>query len=337
MSLYKRSGSPHYWCRFSLGGRRIQQSTGATKRKAAEEYEHRLQGRIWRETRLGERTGNWDQAVKKWFELRTARASTEHRDKEITDWFSLAMGQLPLSSINSDVIDGAKMRLIKDRAPATANRYLAVMRAILRAAVNWGWLQHAPQIQLFPLPQIEPRFITRTQFGKLLEELPAHMKPVAQFAVLTGLRTKNIRELIWSRVNIENAHVWIPAQSTKGGRAIGIALSEDAVKVLKAIKQTKGQERVFLYKGRPVSNAYGKAAWRKACKRAGLTGLRFHDLRHTWASWLMQAGVPAYAIQALGGWASPKMVERYAHLSPEHLKQYAALSRLQACVTLVQK
>jgi hypothetical protein len=51
----------------------------------------------------------------------------------------------------------------------------------------------------------------------------------------------------------------------------------------------------------------------------------------------MQAGAPAYAIQALGGWASPKMVERYAHLSPEHLKQYAALSRLQACVTLVQK
>lgn len=58
-----------------------------------------------------------------------------------------------------------------------------------------------------------------------------------------------------------------------------------------------------------MSNAYGKAAWRKACKRAG---------------------VPAYAIQSLGGWASPKMVERYAHLSPEHLKQYAAYSKLKA-------
>jgi integrase len=87
---------------------------------------------------------------------------------------------------------------------------------------------------------------------------------------------------------------------------------------------------VFLYKGRPMSNAYGKRAWRKACARAGLTGLRFHDLRHTWAIWLMQAGVPSYAIQALGGWASPKMVERYAHLSSEHLKQYAAHSKLKA-------
>jgi hypothetical protein len=207
MSLYKRSGSPHYWCRFSLGGRRIQQSTGATKRKAAEEYEHRLQGRIWREARLGERTGNWDQAVKKWSEGRRVRASTQHRDKEITNWFSLAIGQLPLSSINSDVIDGAKMRLIKDRAPATANRYLAVMRAILRAAVNWGWLQHAPQIQLFPLSQNEPRFITRTQFAKLLEELPAPMKPVAQFAVLTGVRTKNIRTSLESRQHRERTRL----------------------------------------------------------------------------------------------------------------------------------
>jgi integrase len=156
------------------------------------------------------------------------------------------------------------------------------------------------------------------------------MKPVAEFAVLTGLRTANIRELIWSRVDLARAHAWIPAQSTKGGRAIGIALSEDAVQVLRGIDRQEGQEHVFLYEGRPVSNAYGKAAWRKACKRAGLAGLRFHDLRHTWASWLMQAGVPAYAIQSLGGWASPKMVERYAHLSPDHLKQYAAYSKLKA-------
>lgn len=132
------------------------------------------------------------------------------------------------------------------------------------------------------------------------------------------------------RCALERAHAWIPAQSTKGGRAIGIALSADAVTVLQGITRAEGQERVFLYKGRSVTNAYGKAAWRKACKRAGLAGLRFHDLRHTWASWLMQAGAPAHAIQSLGGWASPKMVERYAHLSPEHLKQYAAYAKLKA-------
>src|ERR1700690_2747329 len=101
MSLYKRRGSPYYWCRFTLGGKRIRQSTRTSERKAAEEYEHRLQGRIWRETRLGERTGTWDQAVKQWNEERTVRDSTKHRDAEITSWFSLAIGRLPLSAINS--------------------------------------------------------------------------------------------------------------------------------------------------------------------------------------------------------------------------------------------
>jgi integrase len=330
MSLYKRNGSPHYWCRFTLGGRRIQQSTGTGDRKEAEEYEHRLQGRIWRETRLGERTGTWAQAVEKWDKERVARESTRHRDKEITDWFSQVMERLPLSSINSDVIDAARKKLAEDRAPSTVNRYMAVLRAVLRAAVAWGWIKHVPRVVITTLKEAEPRFITREQFANLLAALPPHMRPVAEFAVLTGLRTANIRELVWSRVSLEKAHVWIPAQSTKGGRAIGIALSDDAVRVLKGIDRIEGQDFVFLYEGVPMRQSFGKRTWRKACKKAGLEGLRFHDLRHTWASWLMQAGAPAYAIQALGGWASPKMVERYAHLSPEHLKQYAALSKLTA-------
>jgi integrase len=331
MSLYKRRGSTHYWCRFTLGGRRIQQSTGTADRQEAEEYEHRLQGRIWRETRLGERSGTWAQAVKRWHdEATTKRATTKHRDNEITDWFSQAMARLPLSAINDDVIKAARAKLAETRAPATVNRYLAVLRAVLRAAVGWGWIQYSPKVPLLKLKDSEPRFITQDQFSKLKAALPPHMKPIAEFAVLTGLRTANIRGLVWGRVDLERAHCWIPAQSTKGGRPIGISLSPDAVRVLKGISRIEGQEQVFLYEGKPLMQSFGKRTWRKACKKAGLERLRSHDLRHTWASWLMQAGVPAYAIQSLGGWASPKMVERYAHLSPDHLKQYAAMSKLTA-------
>jgi integrase len=98
------------------------------------------------------------------------------------------------------------------------------------------------------------------RFAQLLAVLPQHIKSIAEFAVLPALRTANIRDLVWSRVDLERAHVWIPAQSTKGGRAIGIAPSEDAVNVLTGIKRTEGQERVFPYEGRPVTNAYGKRA-----------------------------------------------------------------------------
>lgn len=330
MSLYKRAGTGHYWCRFSLGNRRVRQSTGTADRQAAEEYEEILRRRLWRQIKLGERSGTWAQAVKKWTAERKARDSTKHRDAEITAWFSETMARLPLSAINQDVVKAARDKLAETRAPATVNRYMAVLRTVLRAAVGWGWIQYAPKIVIPKLEDSEPRFITREQFSVLLEHLPPHFQPIAKFAVLTGLRTKNIRELTWGKVSLERAHLWVGSVSMKGGRALGVALSEDAVAVLRGIERVAGQDRVFLYEGAPLRQAFGKRTWRKACKKSGLEGFRFHDLRHTWASWMMQEGVPAYAIQSLGGWASPKMVERYAHLSPDHLKQYAAHSKLRA-------
>ncbi len=60
-----------------------------------------------------------------------------------------------------------------------------------------------------------------------------------------------------------------------------------------------------------------------AMKQAGIEGFRFHDLRHTWASWLIQSGVPLSALQEMGGWESIEMVKRYAHLSPVHLQEHA--------------
>ena len=267
--------------------------------------------------------------MKRWREEGSSkRDSTKHRDREITNWFDQALARVPIAAINDEVIKAARDKLIATRAPATANRYLAVLGGVLRSAVEWGWIRHAPVVKLFFLTESDPRFITREQFAQLLGHLPPHMRPIAQIAVLTGLRTANIRELVWGRVDLERAHLWIPALSAKGRRAIGIPLSPAAVDVLRSIPRVEGQERVFLYEGVPLMQSFGKRTWRKACKKAGLVGLRFHDLRHTWASWMMQAGAPTHAIQALGGWASPKMVERYAHLSPDHLKEFAALVKL---------
>lgn len=64
-------------------------------------------------------------------------------------------------------------------------------------------------------------------------------------------------------------------------------------------------------------------AWRIGLKRAGIEDFRFHDLRHTWASWLIQSGVPLSALQEMGGWESIEMVQRYAHLAPNHLTEHA--------------
>ena len=82
---------------------------------------------------------------------------------------------------------------------------------------------------------------------------------------------------------------------------------------------------VFTYQGHPIANVSTKAWW-KALERAGIENFRWHDLRHTFATWHRQAGTPTHELQRLGGWKTLSMVERYAHVAPEGLQ--AAASRL---------
>jgi integrase len=79
---------------------------------------------------------------------------------------------------------------------------------------------------------------------------------------------------------------------------------------------------VFTYRGRPIAWANTRA-WREALKRAGIVDFRWHDIRHTWASWLVQNGTPLFVVQEMGAWQSEGMVRRYAHLGPAHLAQHA--------------
>ena len=93
------------------------------------------------------------------------------------------------------------------------------------------------------------------------------------------------------------------------------------------LRKRLGQHRthVFSFRGAPVVQVSTKA-WRDALKRAGIEDFRWHDLRHTFATWHRQAGTPTHELQRLGGWLTASMVERYAHIAPEGLQ--AAASRL---------
>ncbi len=90
-------------------------------------------------------------------------------------------------------------------------------------------------------------------------------------------------------------------------------------------------EFVFTYEGKPI-NQCGTRAWRNALKRAGIEDFRWHDLRHTWASWHVQNGTSLYELQRLGGWSSYETVQRYSHLNSEQLQE--AAERV-ACTNLV--
>ena len=107
----------------------------------------------------------------------------------------------------------------------------------------------------------------------------------------------------------------------KARKAIGVALNAEAMLVLR--RQMGNHARfVFTYQGKRVTQV-NTEAWKLGLERTGITDFRWHDLRHTWASWHIQAGTPLVVLQELGGWESADMVRRYAHLAVDHLAEYA--------------
>lgn len=238
-------------------------------------------------------------------------------------WLDAHLGRLRLDEITLDVIDTLKQARLKEGTKTTANRYLALVRAILRRARDdWEWLDKVPKVKLYKEAEGRERALTPEEAKRLLDELPPHLRDMALFSLLTGLRQANVLGLEWSRVDLERGHAWISSSASKNRHPIAVPLNPDAIGVLLRQKD-KHPQRVFTFKGKPIANANTRS-WREALVRAGIEDFRWHDLRHTWATWHRRAGTPTHELQRLGGWRTASMVERYAHLAPDHLAGSAA-------------
>lgn len=330
MPLYRQPKSKHWYVRFSVGGVKVRRSTGTTEKAAAEEFEAKLRGDLWRQKKLGERPRYlWKHAVEQWHAR--AKGRDKERDHERLKWFAQYLDTTFLDEITPELI--AKLRSVRtaEASESTANRYMALLRMILRKAQReWDWIDRVPAVPMVSAELLEPRFLTRTQSAALLRELKPwpHLQAVTEFALETGLRMRNITQLTWHQVDLRRRQLAIPAARAKAGETIAIPLSARAVSILQRSRRGAHPERVFSFrrgpKGKPLpfEDANGHE-FKDAAARAGVPWLRFHDLRHTWASWHIQVGTPPHVLQKLGGWKSPSMVERYGHLTVEHLREFA--------------
>jgi integrase len=323
MSLYKRKDSPYWWIKVSVNGHRVQKSTGTTDKQKAEEYHDKLKAQIWDELRLGRKQAHvWNEAVVRWLKERVHKATHKEDITQLKRVHKFLDG-VELSNINRDLLCKIQdNRLADGVSNSTVNRTLEVIRAILRRARDeWEWLDKAPKVPMLPEPKQRVRWLTRDEAEMLLVELPSHLAALVRFSLETGLRQRNVTMLEWSQVDIERRCAWIHPDQAKARKAIPVPLTATALFVLRQ-QRGKNPNYVFTYKGNPIRQP-NNWAWRKALKRAGIENFRWHDLRHTWASWHAQAGTPMYVLQELGGWSCLEMVRKYAHLSSEHLTEHA--------------
>jgi len=235
----------------------------------------------------------------------------------------------------------------------TVNKILSTLSSIfIFARDEWEWIETIPKINLFKIKKGSNNviFLKKEHAKILLGKLPEHLKVLMEFSLATGLRESNVTRLMWAQVNLDNSTAWINPTDSKNSEPIEVPLNKKAIKILKS-QIGKHDKYVFTYKGKPVKKA-NCAAWRKALDNAGIrpyypppsapksqkakyptkkpneyieeyATFRWHDLRHTWASWHVQNGTPLAVLQKLGCWLTFGMVLRYAHLGKSHIAEYA--------------
>ena len=328
MSLYRRKDSPYWWAKLPVirgESGPLQVSTGTADRRKATEFHDRLKAQRWEQNKLGSRPRRmWAEAVVKFLE-ETSHKRSQSKDVGILRWLDPYLGDKYIDEVDRVLVDRIKAARTAIGTRSTANRYLAVIRSILRKARDeWEWIEHIPKVSLFKEPEGRTRALTHEEFARLYAELPSHLADMALFTLATGLRQANVAKLEWLEVDLALRHAWIPAHKFKNGSPHAVPLNEIACAVLQ--KQIgKHPTHVFTFRGKPVDNVSTKAWW-AALERAGIENFRWHDLRHTFATWHRQAGTPTHELQRLGGWKTLAMVERYAHVAPEGLQ--VAASRL---------
>ncbi|UCQ01867.1 tyrosine-type recombinase/integrase [Edwardsiella tarda] len=352
-----------WYASFTLpNGKRFKQSLGTKDKRQATELHDKLKAETWRVSKLGECPGmTFEEACVRWLEEKANKKSLDDDKSRISFWLKHFSG-MQLKDISERHIYAAIQKMTNRRheenwrlmaeaatkrgkkppayvpklaSTATKATHLAFIKALLRTAErDWKMLDKAPIVKV-PQPKNKRiRWLEPHEAKRLIDECPEPLKSVVEFALATGLRRSNIINLEWKQIDMQRRVAWINPEDAKAGRAIGVALNDTACRVLK--KQIGNhQQWVFVYRQSstrpdgtksPVVRKMrydANTSWRAALKRAGIEDFRFHDLRHTWASWLVQSGVPLSALQEMGGWESIEMVRRYAHLAPNHLTEHA--------------
>jgi len=239
-----------------------------------------------------------------------------------------------LYKITKRDIEAYKQKRVEEVKPATVNREFSRLRHMLKCAVDWGYIKNNPckGIKELKEPPGRIRYLSPEEMERLLsacERSPFYLKSIVLIALNSGMRRGEIMNLCWRNIDFKERRILI--EQTKNNERRVIPMNETLYQVLKSIPVHLHEEKVF-----PGINAnMVTVAFERACKRAGIGDFRFHDLRHSFASYLTMGGVDLRTVQTLLGHKDLRMTMRYSHLSPEHIRE--AVQTLDKNLTLKER
>lgn len=225
-------------------------------------------------------------------------------------------------------------------ADATIHNELAALRNAFRRGRRANLVVRVPDFPMPTVQNVRESYFTVAELDRLLGILPTYLRGPVQFAALTGWRAGNVFDLEWEHVDFKAGTVRVPIGQTKTGEPVSIPFEHDSA-LAHLLREREGRKRgpyVFHKKSRPVKSYAG--AWRAAMRALGPAGYgsqfdqrsgttrpvmkRFHDLRHTFAQILTEAGVAEATVLELGGWKTPAMLRRYRIVNDAAKRQASA-------------
>lgn len=210
------------------------------------------------------------------------------------------------------------LRLEKNLSNATINRYLAALKKMFNIAIANDMLHRNPCVNIKKLKENNEkiRYLTIEEEKRLFEVLPEHIKPIVVCALQTGMRRSNILNLRWEQIDFEYNFIEIEKQENKGHKIIRIPISEKLLTELKTIG-IKNNGYVFINPETQKPYNTIRKAWLSALKRANIENFRFHDLRHTVATRLVERNVDIRTVQEIMAHSSISTTQRYMHPTPK--------------------
>lgn len=254
------------------------------------------------------------------FQINIKQIRSHDRSKRVLDYFSKLYGDKKLSEITIQDIDIYKQqRLTEGIKPGTLKRELNVIRNMFYQAKRWRKFYDDNPVSLSGMPEVydlKERILTFDEEQRLLNSSPSHFKNIVIAALNTGMRKGELISLKWSNVDLENNVITLESINTKSKKKRLIPINSVLRKLLLELKlKSPNNEYVFLsadgkrYKKHDSLNGI----WKRTTKKAGIEGLRFHDLRHTAATRMVEAGVNIVAVNKILGHSDLKMTMRYSH------------------------
>jgi integrase len=246
--------------------------------------------------------------------------SSYSRDRIAVDrWLIPVFGDRYLFDITLASAERYKQQRLRSVDPATVNKEVNCLKAMLNKAVRWGYLKENPLKGMSALkePPGRLRYLTPEETTRLVTAChrPTYLRAIVDLAMHTGMRRSEILALRWGDVDLLRRTITLCY--TKNNERRVIPINDTVAAALRDWPRVVGTDALFPGLNGPMVTR----AFERACRKADVPNLRLHDLRHTFASYLAMGGFNLRAIQQLLGHKDLRMTARYAHLSADHLQQ----------------